>query len=250
MSRKVATRAEAGPGAPPSKSASTNRMASSTSVGTLEIFGRLASRRKLGQHHRHQHECRSGLNAGKGRLLSSSVARRAWNTATACCFSQENECVPPGSVKSAEPLDIGRFQYPSAGRPRSALLQELDSSDVFGSPTWARTRDLRINSRPLDLPATPHECSALWVLVSNTSCLLHLSNAPGRPDLKHWILEASNCWFHASERASTTRSGWVGALRQDGREAPNGALVSGALPADRNEERGGVGGPRWRRELW
>ena len=68
VSRKVATRAEAGPGAPPSKSASTNRMASSTSVGTLKIFGRLASRRKLGQHHRHQHECRSGLNAGKGRL--------------------------------------------------------------------------------------------------------------------------------------------------------------------------------------
>ena len=68
VSRKVATRAEAGPGAPPSTSASTNRMASSTSVGTLKIFGRLASRRKLGQHHRHQHECRSGLNAGKGRL--------------------------------------------------------------------------------------------------------------------------------------------------------------------------------------
>jgi len=43
-------------------------------------------------------------------------------TATACCFSQENECVPPGSVKSAEPLDIGSFQYLSAARPRSALL--------------------------------------------------------------------------------------------------------------------------------
>ena len=68
MSRKVTTRAEAGPGAPPSKSASTNRMASSTSVGTVKIFGRLAGRSKLGQHHRHQHECRSGLNAGKGRL--------------------------------------------------------------------------------------------------------------------------------------------------------------------------------------
>jgi hypothetical protein len=37
-SRKVATRAEAGPGAPPSTSASTNRMASSTSVGTLKIL--------------------------------------------------------------------------------------------------------------------------------------------------------------------------------------------------------------------
>src|SRR5436190_6048817 len=54
-----------------------------------------------------------------------------------------------GSVKSAEPLDIGSFQYPSAARSRSALLQALDSSDVFGSPTWARTRDLRINSPAL-----------------------------------------------------------------------------------------------------
>ena len=125
----------------------------------------------------------------------------ARNTATACCFSQENACLPPGSVKSAEPLDIGGFQYPSAARSRSALLQALDSSDVFGSPTWARTRDLRINSRPLVPSASRHECCAFRAVVSNISCLLRPSRARGRHPPKHWILEASGGSLHTRERA-------------------------------------------------
>jgi len=42
-----------------------------------------------------------------------------------------------------------------------------------GSPTWARTRDLRINRLPLDLPANPHECSLSGVRASNISCPFH-----------------------------------------------------------------------------
>jgi len=171
----------------------------------------------------------------------------AWHTATACCFSQENECLPPGSVKNAEPLDIGGFQYPSAGRPTFALLQELDSSDVFGSPTWARTRDLRINSRPLDLPANRHECCAFRVVVSNICCLLRPSRARGRPSLKHWILEASGGPLHTRGRTSRCDREGVGGLRQDWLEAPHGALLSTRRkPIARSEGR--VGRPRGRRE--
>ena len=168
----------------------------------------------------------------------------ARNTATASCFSQENECVPPASVKSAEPLDIGRFQYPSAARPRFALLQELDSSDVFGSPTWARTRDLRINSRPLDLPANRHECCAFRVVVSNISCLLRPSRAWGRPSLKHWILEASGGSLHTRGRCDRES---VGGLRQDWLEAPHGALLSTRRTAIAGRE-GRVRRPRGRRD--
>ena len=171
----------------------------------------------------------------------------AWNTAATCCFSQENECVPAGSVKSAEPLDIGGFQYPSVARSRSALLQALDSSDVFGSPTWARTRDLRINSRPLDLPANRHECCAFRVVVSNISCLLRPSRARGRPSLKHWILEASGGSLHTRGRASRCDREGVGGLRQDWLEAPHGASLSTRRkPIARREGR--VGASRGRRE--
>jgi hypothetical protein len=43
-------------------------------------------------------------------------------------------------------LDIGSLQYPSANEKGLASLQGLDFSCLSGSPTWARTRDLRINS--------------------------------------------------------------------------------------------------------
>ena len=145
--------------------------------------------------------------------------------------------------KSAEPLDIGGFQYPSAARSQSALLQALDSSDVFGSPTWARTRDLRINSRPLDLPANRHECCVFRVVVSNIPCLLRPSRTRGRPSLKHWILEASGGSLHTRGRASRCDREGVGGLRKDGLEAPHGALLSTRRkPIERREGR--VGRPR------
>ena len=58
-----------------------------------------------------------------------------------------------------------------------ASLQGLDSLSLFGSPTWARTRDLRINRLPLDLPANPHECSLSGVRASNKSRPFHLRKA-------------------------------------------------------------------------
>jgi len=61
----------------------------------------------------------------------------------------------------------------------------------------------------------------LVVLVSNTSCLLHLSNAPGRSDLKHWILEASNCGFmpakghpHAIGMGGRPSARWAGSPKR------------------------------------
>ena len=58
-----------------------------------------------------------------------------------------------------------------------ASLQGLDFPSLFGSPTWARTRDLRINRLPLDLAANPHECSLSGVRASNISCPFHLRKA-------------------------------------------------------------------------
>ena len=58
-----------------------------------------------------------------------------------------------------------------------ASLQGLDFPSLFGSPTWARTRDLRINRLPLDLAANPHECSLSGGRASNTSCPFHLRKA-------------------------------------------------------------------------
>ena len=57
-----------------------------------------------------------------------------------------------------------------------AALNQL-TPVILGSPTWARTRDLRINRLPLDLPGNPHECSLFGVCVSNKSRPFHLRNA-------------------------------------------------------------------------
>ena len=74
-------------------------------------------------------------------------------------------------------LDIGSFQYFSGNEKGLASLQGLDFPSLFGSPTWARTRDLRINRLPLDLPANPHECSLSGVGASNISRPFHLRKA-------------------------------------------------------------------------
>ena len=196
----------------------------------MKILGRLASRRKLGQHHRHQHECRSGLNAGKGRLSSSSVARRGLEHSNCMLLLPGERVCSSGKRQECRTAGYWTLPISSAGRPRSALLQELDSSDVFGSPTWARTRDLRINSRPLDLPANRHECCVFRVVVSNIPCLLRPSRTRGRPSLKHWILEA---------KPIARREGRVGRPRgrRDHRDGPGATarcLLAGSTtrPAD------------------
>ena len=151
----------------------------------------------------------------------SSGARRGLEHCNCALFPQENECVPAASVKSAEPLDIGSFQYPSAARLRSALLQELDSSNVFGSPTWARTRDLRINSRPLDLSATRHECSALGVLVSNTSLPASPQQRPGKAGSEALDIGSLELLFYAGERGIHNAIGTRGRPSATWVESPN-----------------------------
>jgi hypothetical protein len=80
----------------------------------------------------------------------------------------------------------------------SHLCKALIFLAFFGSPTWARTRDLRINRLPLDLHANPHECSLSGVRASNISCPFHLKKA--------WegVIRTAGYWkrksdgFHAS----------------------------------------------------
>jgi hypothetical protein len=93
------------------------------------------------------------------------------------CFSQGDDGVLAWSWRVDEALDIGSFQYPSGNEKGLASLQGLDFPSLFGSPTWARTRDLRINRLALDLPGNPHECSLSGGRASNISCPFHLRNA-------------------------------------------------------------------------
>ena len=76
-------------------------------------------------------------------------------------------------------MSTGYWKLPifSGKEKGPASLQGLDFPILFGSPTWARTRDLRINRLPLDLPGNPHECSLFGVLSSNISCPFHLRKA-------------------------------------------------------------------------
>jgi len=78
-------------------------------------------------------------------------------------------------------LDTGSFQYPSGNEKGLASLQGLDFFSPFGSPTWARTRDLRTNRLGVDRPVNPHECSDFGVRASNTSWPFRPKNAPYAP---------------------------------------------------------------------
>src|SRR5882672_2326844 len=69
------------------------------------------------------------------------------------CSSEGEGSVSVRSCEAKQVLDIGSFQYSCGNEKGLASLQGLDSLSLFGSPTWARTRDLRINRLPLDLAA-------------------------------------------------------------------------------------------------
>jgi len=88
-------------------------------------------------------------------------------------------------------MNIGRVQYRSGKEKGLASLQGLDFTSVFGSPTWARTRDLRINRLPLKLPANPHESSLSVPEVSNMRRCGCPVDAPDKPCEHHWILDDS-----------------------------------------------------------
>ena len=159
------------------------------------------------------------------------------------CGTEWHDGTRPRDIAGRRKASEGAVRYQKRQRP-CALTQGLE---FLGSPTWARTRDLRINSRPLDLPANRHECCAFRVLVSNISCLLRPSCARGRPSLKHWILEASGGSLHTRGRASQCDREGVGGLRQNWLEAPHGASLSTRRKAIARRE-GRVRRPRGRRE--
>ena len=97
------------------------------------------------------------------------------------CFSEGDDGVLAWSSRIDEALDIGSFQYSCGNVKGLASLQGLDLLSLFGSPTWARTRNLRINRLPLDLPANPHECSVSGVRTSNICCPFSLRKAREGP---------------------------------------------------------------------
>ena len=94
--------------------------------------------------------------------------------------------------------DIGSFQYPSSNQKRLAFF-----SGLSGSPTWARTRDLRINRLGVGRPASPHECSLLGVRVSNTSWLFRPQTHRKRPDRPLDIESAHRRFIHEPSRAAS-----------------------------------------------
>ena len=106
-----------------------------------------------------------------------SVALPGLGLSAPRCFSEGDDGVLAWSRRIDDALDIGSFQYFSGNEKGLASLQGLNFPSLFGSPTWARTRDLRINRLPLDLPANPHERSLAGVRASNISCPFHLRKA-------------------------------------------------------------------------
>ena len=118
---------------------------------------------------------RSGPNA-------TSIRRspKPWSLGSAL-FLEGDDGVLAWSRRIDDALDIGSFQYSRGNEKGLASLQGLDLLSLFGSPTWARTRDLRINRLPLDLPASPHECSVSGVRTSNICCPFSLRKAREGP---------------------------------------------------------------------
>jgi hypothetical protein len=61
-------------------------------------------------------------------------------------------------------MSAGRLGAPEAANPDAIkrllpwLVAVAFFMEFFGCPTWARTRDLRINRLAVDRPASPHEC--------------------------------------------------------------------------------------------
>jgi hypothetical protein len=67
--------------------------------------------------------------------------------------------VAVGSSEGKQALDIGSFQYSRGNEESLAPLQGLDCVSFFGSPTWAPTRDLRINRRSVGSGCRPRQGS-------------------------------------------------------------------------------------------
>jgi hypothetical protein len=89
--------------------------------------------------------------------LSVALHRLAWHDLRRCPEGEGS--VPVRSSQGKQALDIGSFQYSRGNEEGLAPLQGLDCVSFFGSPTWARTRDLRINRRSVGSGCRPRQGS-------------------------------------------------------------------------------------------
>jgi hypothetical protein len=127
----------------------------------------------------YQHVDQGHRKQPRAASLAYSPTRRTYNMPRAAALK----------VQSAQNwhqtgTSLPRKTKKSAGANRLTLV-------FLGSPTWARTRDLRINRLSLILSAKPHECSLSGPTVSN---ILHSGYSLGTPDKPreyHWILDDS-----------------------------------------------------------
>jgi hypothetical protein len=94
------------------------------------------------------------------------------------------------SSEGKQALDIGSFQYFRGNESGLASLQGLDCVSVFGSPTWARTRDLRINRRLVGSGCRPRQCSLSGGRTSNTFEPVSSISTGLECRIDYWILES------------------------------------------------------------
>jgi hypothetical protein len=90
-------------------------------------------------------------------------------------------------------MNTGYWKLPISFRKRKGLasLQGLDFPTLFGSPTWARTRDLRINRRSVGSGCRTRQCSLSRVRTSNTFKSVSSISTGLERRIDYWILEAS-----------------------------------------------------------
>jgi hypothetical protein len=97
---------------------------------------------------------------------------------------------PGASTGTRTCLDIGSFQYSRGNEKGLAPLQGLDFTTIFGSPTWARTRDLRINRRSVGSGCRPRQGSLSGVRTSNTFASVSSISTGLERRIDYWILES------------------------------------------------------------
>jgi hypothetical protein len=110
---------------------------------------------------------------------------------TICARCPEGEgSVAVRSSQGKQALDIGSFQDSRGNEEGLAPLQGLDCVSFFGSPTWARTRDLRINRRSVGSGCRPRQCSLSGGRTSNTFEPVSSISTGLECRIDYWILES------------------------------------------------------------
>ena len=162
---------------PVRRSASSSRSPSLQRQGDLHADGPTAER---GGHTAIDRNAVATWRSAAQRCIAIRRSQRIAQRALRWSFEGEISVEVNARSIGHEP-DIGSLQYLSGNEKGLASLQGLDFSSLSGSPTWARTRDLRINRLAVDRPASPHECSLFGVRVSNTSWPFRSKTAPNVP---------------------------------------------------------------------